>query len=146
MSRNSGFVCLLAGAVLASVAAVSAGPAQAQDIGDVKCQDDGYLYRWMTIGSSGMWMNTFQKCEPRGSSSSSSSSSRNRSARDDSEEEDEGYDNRRSRRQSNYDDERSAGRPEDGDEKCGPDGNILKYRWYPALRRGSWYNTYRDCQ
>lgn len=109
-------------------------PAHAQAAGEVRCQDDGYIYYWNSLLS--MWNNTFRKCEP-----SSSRSSRSRSNYDDEEEEgdDDRYERRRARRD---DDHQPSGQLATGDQKCSPDGYVMTY--YAALKKWS-KSSYSRC-
>lgn len=112
---------------------MTAAPAVAQEVGDVKCQDDGYIYSWNSILR--MWNNTFRKCD-----ASSSRSSRSRYKDDDEGEEDDDRSERRSSRRNN--DSGSSGPLATGDKKCSPDGYVMTY--YAALKKWS-TSSYSRC-
>ena len=104
--------------------------AVAQAKGDQKCSPAGYVLEYRVYPSLGVreWANTYVRCDPRNGGGSS--------------------DDDRPARWSSRDDENggtSGGRPEDGDEKCGPDGYIMKYDWSDYLQKGSWQGTLRRC-
>lgn len=107
--------------------------AVAQANGDQKCSPEGYVleYRKYSLEALTGWKNTYARCDPRNSRGS-----------DDEND-------RPSRRASRDDDDnggRSSGsRPEDGDEKCGPDGYVMKYDWNDYLQKGTWRSSLRRC-
>ena len=112
---NSGRFKQAAGICVFSILSLLATSALASDDGDEKCGPDGYILKFdANFGSTGRWRPTLRKCEGGGSQSSSYSSGRSRS-----------------------------GSSEDGDEKCGPDGYVLKFdanfgssgRWRPTLNK-----------
>lgn len=131
--RNIERFALVASCSLVAVGGMvlTSGPAHAQAAGEVRCQDDGYIYSWNTLLN--MWNNTFKKCEPR-----SSRSSRSRSNYDD---DDEGDRNER-RRARRDDDHQPSGQLATGDQKCSPDGYVMTY--YAALKRWS-KSSYSRC-
>ncbi len=125
---------LLAGAaaVLGAAMVPPAVPgfvAAAQTHGDEKCSPGGHVLRYTNLPTLGIreWRDTFARCDPRNGNSSNAN------------EED------RPSRRSSGGGESSGGRPEDGDEKCGPDGYILRYDWNDYLQKGAWRSTFRRC-
>lgn len=107
--------------------------AMAQANGDQKCSPEGYVleYRKYSLEALTGWKNTYARCDPRNSRGS------------------DDEDDRPSRRASRDDDDNggrsSGGRPEDGDEKCGPDGYVMKYDWNDYLKSGAWRAAGRRC-
>lgn len=107
--------------------------AMAQANGDQKCSPEGYVleFRKYSLEAITGWKNTYARCDPRN----------NRNSDDD---------DRPLRRASRDDDNENSGRstggqPEDGDEKCGPDGYIMKYDWNEYLQKGTWRSSARRC-
>ncbi len=104
-----------------SVAGISAAdPAMAQRNEEERCTLSGRIERYSAALET--WM-------PYGGSCNPNTQSGRRTNEDD-----------RSDRSSNA----SSGSPEDGDQKCGPDGYVMVYRKYTYLKSG-WSGTGRRC-
>ncbi|WP_174285517.1 hypothetical protein [Sphingomonas bacterium] len=119
---------LMAIALVCSVGSVSA-PSVAQSPGDQKCGANGFVLAYYN----GVWMPTLFRCASGGTGNRDNGGNRDNSS------------NRDSRRQRD-DDRGSQGSLVDGDEKCGPDGYML--RFHKAINQfgtDSWQNTYVHC-
>ncbi len=127
---------MLIGAVATVASPVVPVPAAiAQTNGDEKCSPSGQVLRYREYPALGIreWSETYRSCDPRSSSRSNNTEDEDRPARRSSREEAPGGGSS------------GGGRPEDGDEKCGPDGYILKYSWSDYRKTGSWRETARRC-
>lgn len=107
--------------------------ATAQTSGIEKCSLDGYVMTYYPA------LDYWQKSTVNRCSTDQSSN------RDDDDRPSSDYDRRREDRRSASSADSRAGQLVDGDEKCGPDGYILKYRYSEYRKAGSWSNTFRKC-